>query len=114
MLVATRKPLANGFFEESLTPGTLGRSLQHIHFEGDGPNPILSAFKPSEDQGAIVLRVYNPTDSDWSGRISSDLDLKRVHECSMLENAKRKKVDLRKGGWEAEIPSGAIVQWRLS
>ena len=114
LLVATRKPLANGFFEESLTPGNLGRSLQHIRFEGEGPKPILSAFKPSEDQGAIVLRVYNPTDSDWSGRISSDLDLKRVHECSMLENAKRKKVDLSKGGWNAEIPSGAIVQWRLS
>ena len=114
LLVATRKPLANGFFEESLTPGTLGRSLQHIRFEGDGPEPILSAFKPSEDQGAIILRVYNPTETDWNGRISSELDLSRVHECSMLENAKKKKIELNNGGWDAEVPSGSIVQWRLS
>ena len=114
ILVATRKPLANGFFEESLTPGTLGRSLQHVRFEGEGPYPVLSAFKPSVDKGAIVLRVYNPTKIDWSGRISSDLDLTRVHECSMLENAKRKKLELSNGGWDAEVPSGSIVQWRLS
>ena len=114
LLVATRKPLANGFFEESLTPGTLGRSLEHIRFEGEGPMPILSAFKPSEDSGAIILRVYNPTNIDWKGRISSDLDLKRVHECSMLENARKKKLDLKNGGWDTEVPSGSIIQWRLS
>ena len=114
LLVATRKPLANGFFEESLTPGTLGRSLQHIRFDGEGPTPVLSAFKPSEDLGAIILRVYNPTDTDWKGRIYSDLDLERVHECSMLENARKKKLDMKNGGWDAEVKSGSIVQWRLS
>ena len=95
LLVATRKPLANGFFEESLTPGTLGRSLEHIRFDGEGPTPVLSAFKPSEDLGGIILRVYNPTNTDWKGRIHSDLDLERVHECSMLENVRRKKLDLK-------------------
>jgi len=114
LLVATRKPLANGFFEESLTPGTLGRSLEHIRFEGEGPDPVLSAFKPSEDRGAIILRVYNPTNKDWKGRIHSDLDLKRVHECGMLENAKRKKLEIKNGWWDAQVKSGSIVQWRLS
>ena len=109
-----KKPLPNGFFDEALTPGTIGRSMTHIRFDGDGPAPTLSCFKPSEDCGAMILRVYNPTGADWNGRIYSDIALERVHECSMVENARKKKVDLKNGSFEASVPAGAIIQWRLS
>ena len=92
----------------------MGRSLEHIRFEGEGPTPVLSAFKPSEDRGGVILRVYNPTNVDWKGRIHSDLDLKRVHECSMLENPRGKKLEIKNGWWDAQVKSGSIVQWRLS
>ena len=109
-----KKPLPNGFFDESLTPGTIGRSMTHIRFEGEGAAPTLSCFKPSEDGGAMILRVYNPTTPDWNGRIFSDIDLDRVHECSMIENARKKKIELKNGSFEANVPAGAIIQWRLS
>ena len=111
---AMKKPLPNGFFDEALTPGTLGRSMTHFRFEGDGAAPTLSCFKPSEDGGAMILRVYNPTETDWNGRIFSDIDLDRVHECSMIENARKKKIELKNGSFEASVPAGAIIQWRLS
>ena len=62
----------------------------------------------------MILRVYNPTGVDWTGRIYSDIDLERVHECSMIENARKKKIDLKNGSFEANVPAGAIIQWRLS
>ena len=111
---AMKKPLPNGFFDEALTPGTIGRSMTHVRFDGDGPAPTLSCFKPSEDCGAMILRVYNPTGTDWNGRIHSDIALERVHECSMVENARKKKIDLKNGSFEASVPAGAIIQWRLS
>ena len=53
----------------------------------------------------MILRVYNPTTTNWNGRIFSDIDLDEMHECIMIENARKKKIELKNGSFEANVPS---------
>jgi mannosylglycerate hydrolase len=108
------KPQINGFFDDPLSTGVLGARFQPVRLEGPAPLPILAACKPSEDGGAVIIRLWNPTDSEWQGNVITDLPCNEIHQCDMLENPRKKNLKADRGAWDVKIPSRSIRQWRVA
>ena len=108
------KPHLNGFFDDPLSTGNLGARVQPVRLNGPSPLPILAACKPSEDGGAVIIWLWNPTREDWVGNIHTDLPCEHIHECDMLEEPQKKKLKVDRGAWDATVPAGSIKQWRIA
>jgi len=108
------KPHINGFFDDPLTTGTLGARFQPVRLEGPEPVPLLTACKPSEDGGAVIIRLCNPTDQEWQGNIVTDLPCEHIHLCDMLEEPRKRNLKADRGAWDVKVPAKSIRQWRVA
>jgi len=113
LLPAHGKPQLDGEFDEVCSYGARGRRIQPIRLVGDGPTPVISCMKPAADGNGCVIRLYNPTDEVWEGRIETDLPLFNVRGCDLLERESTKP-RISKAGWPAKIPAKAIRSWRFN
>ncbi|MEE3082665.1 MAG: glycoside hydrolase family 38 C-terminal domain-containing protein [Candidatus Thermoplasmatota archaeon] len=113
VLNALPKPQLDGEFDEACTFGTRGVRLQPVRLVGDGPMPIIACVKPAADGNGTIVRLYNPTDQKWDGRIETDLPLFNVRGCDLLENATTKP-RISKSGWPAKLNPKSIGTWRFN
>ena len=113
IISALPKPQLDGEFDEACTHGTRGRHLQPIRLVGTGPTPIIACVKPAADGNGTVVRLYNPTNETWEGRIETDLPLFNVRGCDLLENATTKP-RISKSGWPAKLNAKTIATWRFN
>jgi mannosylglycerate hydrolase len=107
------KPQLDGEFDEVCTSGSRGKRLQPVRLVGTGPMPIIACLKPAADGIGSVLRLYNPTDEVWEGRVETDLPLFNVRGCDLLEKATTKP-RISKSGWPAKLQPKAIGTWRFN
>ncbi|MED5487030.1 MAG: glycoside hydrolase family 38 C-terminal domain-containing protein [Candidatus Thermoplasmatota archaeon] len=113
ILSALPRPQLDGEFDEVCTPGSKGKRMQSIRLVGTGPMPIISCMKPAADGNGSVVRLYNPTDETWEGRIETDLPLFNVRGCDLLEN-ETTKPRISKSGWPAKLGPKSIGTWRFN
>lgn len=64
-------------------PGTLGRS--HSFLAVKPRNVVVSALKRAEDDGDLIIRVYEAHGSRGPATITFDRPISRVLECNLLE-----------------------------
>lgn len=68
----------------TVAPGLCGRFSA---FSTDAPNVILDTLKPADDgSGDLILRLYESRKEDVTFRLRSDLPVKALQPCDMLEN----------------------------
>ena len=68
----------------TVAPGLCGRFSA---FSTDAPNVILDTLKPADDgSGDMILRLYESRKEDVTFRLRSDLPVKALQPCDMLEN----------------------------
>lgn len=68
----------------TVAPGLCGRFSA---FSTDAPNVILDTLKPADDgSGDLILRLYESRKEDVAFRLRSDLPVKALQPCDMLEN----------------------------
>ena len=68
----------------TVAPGLCGRFSA---FSTDAPNVILDTLKPADDgSGDMILRLYESRKEDVTFRLCSDLPVKALQPCDMLEN----------------------------
>ena len=113
IISALPKPQLDGEFDEVCTEGSRGQRLQPIRLVGTGPTPIIACLKPAADGNGNVVRLYNPTDEVWEGRIETDLPLFNVRGCDLLEN-ETTKPRISKSGWPAKLNAKTIGTWRFN
>lgn len=58
-----------------------GSSLYSI----SNKNIIMSAFKKAEDRDSLIIRIFNPTDTEQSAEISFFKDIKKAYVCNLNE-----------------------------
>ena len=113
IISALPKPQLDGEFDEVCTEGSRGHRLQPIRLVGTGPTPIIACLKPAVDGNGNVVRLYNPTNEVWEGRIETDLPLFNVRGCDLLEN-ETTKPRISKSGWPAKLNAKTIGTWRFN
>lgn len=113
VLSALPKPQLDGEFDEVCTDGPRGRRMQVIRLVGTGPMPIIACIKPAADGNGTIVRLYNPTEVNWEGRIETDLPLFNVRGCDLIENATTKP-RISKSGWPVKLNAKAIGSWRFN
>ena len=113
IISALPRPQLVGEFDEVCTAGSRGQRLQPIRLVGTGPTPIIACLKPAADGNGNVVRLYNPTDEVWEGRIETDLPLFNVRGCDLLEN-ETTKPRISKSGWPAKLNPKTIGTWRFN
>jgi len=113
LLSAQGKPQLDGEFDEACTSGIRGQRVQPVRLVGDGPLPVITALKPAADGNGTVIRLSNPTDQVWEGRIETDLPLFNVRGCDLLERDTTKP-RISKSGWPAKLPAKGIATWRFN
>jgi alpha-mannosidase len=113
IISALPKPQLDGEFDEVCTDGSRGQRLQPIRLVGTGPIPIIACLKPAADGNGNVVRLYNPTNEVWEGRIETDLPLFNVRGCDLLEN-ETTKPRITKSGWPAKLNAKTIGTWRFN
>jgi alpha-mannosidase len=113
VLSALPKPQLDGEFDEVCTDGPRGRRMQVIRLVGTGPMPIIACIKPAADGNGTIVRLYNPTEVNWEGRIETDLPLFNVRGCDLIENATTKP-RISKSGWPIKLNAKAIGSWRFN
>ena len=74
---------------------------------------LQSRYWNITDGNGNVVRLYNPTDEVWEGRIETDLPLFNVRGCDLLEN-ETTKPRISKSGWPAKLNGKAIATWRFN
>ena len=102
------KPQLDGSFDDVDYDGRLGTSFQAWRLVGPTPKPLFASLKPCEDGQGAALRVWNPTDMEWNGRLESDI-WEHVSESDLLERARTTCPD-----GVISVPAGAIRTYRLS
>jgi len=107
LLSGSPKPQLDGSFDPLPEAGLFGTRMKTWHLDGEKPLPLASACKPCEDGRGFAVRLWNPTDSDWHGKLLSDLDLS-VESCDMLERSNGK---CKEG--KISVPAGGIATFRM-
>ena len=49
------------------------------------PNVVIEAVKKAEDNGALIIRMYEAGKSRGTVKIDFNMDVAKVAECNMLE-----------------------------
>jgi alpha-mannosidase len=74
---------------------------------------VLSACHHSEDEDALLVRLFNPDDTSASVRISTRRPLKKAHAVNFLEKPLA-ELPVRDGGVELESNPHRIITIRLA
>lgn len=98
-----------------LHTGRLNPSWSFVRLEPAGL--VLSAIKRCEDGTGLILRWYNPLDSEVAADLHTALDFLRV-DCVSLNEETRTAVagesDAPTRHWRVPTPAGALMTLRLS
>ena len=102
------KPQLDGSFDKIDGDAKFGTSMQQYRLIGPSPKPLFASLKPCEDGHGAALRLWNPTQNDWVGELSSDI-WELIVECDLLEKA----ISTCENGM-ITVPARCIRTFRLS
>lgn len=86
---------------------------QHSFLQLEGKGLVLSSVKKAEDRDSVVVRLYNPTPHEVTGRLATTLDCHGARLVRMDESGGTPLL-FKKGAAELTVPAGKIYTVELA